>query len=135
MEVGAILDAAVGLGGLPIACLRISFADDRPRHFGLSHHTATALRIATREPVVVAVPHLPDAQARRLRDDLDAAGISSRHQLVEVEAPDVLDLLARRALHVVSMGRPAEADPALFQAAAAAGTLAADRIPPRGRDA
>ena len=39
MEVGPILDAAVALGGLPIACLRVSFADPRARHHGLSHHS------------------------------------------------------------------------------------------------
>ena len=37
-----------GLGGVPIACLRVSFADPRERHRGLSHHSATALTIATR---------------------------------------------------------------------------------------
>src|SRR5215831_19063098 len=39
IEAGPILDAATGLGGDPIACLRISFADERPRHQGVSHHT------------------------------------------------------------------------------------------------
>src|SRR6266545_4488454 len=43
MEVGPILDAAAALGGAPIACLRVSFADTRARHAGLSHHTRTAL--------------------------------------------------------------------------------------------
>ena len=48
IEVGPVLDAATGLGGVPIACLRVSFADPRERHRGLSHHSATALTIATR---------------------------------------------------------------------------------------
>jgi hypothetical protein len=39
-----------------------------------------------------------------------------------------LALFARHGLRIASMGRPAEDDPALFQAAAAAGALAADRI-------
>ncbi len=43
MEVGPILDAAAALEGDAIACLRVSFADPRERHFGLSHHSATAL--------------------------------------------------------------------------------------------
>ena len=43
IEVGSVLDAAIGLGGVPIACLRVSFADPRERHRGLSHHSATAL--------------------------------------------------------------------------------------------
>jgi hypothetical protein len=129
MEVGAILDAAHALGGVPVACLRVSFADERPRHFGLSHHTATALRLATHERVLVAVPKLADpGQSSRLRADLDAAGIASRHELVEVDAPDALALLDRHSLPVQSMGRAAADDPALFQAAAAAGALAASRV-------
>jgi hypothetical protein len=128
MEVGPILDAAHALGGVAIACLRVSFADGRDRHVGLSHHSATALRLATRERALVAVPELPADQAVRLRDDLVAAGIDRRHHLVDVAAPDALELFARFGLAIASMGRPAAADPALFQAAAAAGTLAAERV-------
>ncbi len=128
MEVGPILDAAHALGGVAIACLRVSFADGRDRHVGLSHHSATALRLATRERVLVAVPELPREQAVRLRDDLVAAGIDRRHDLLDVAAPEVLELFERFGLAITSMGRPAAADPALFQAAAAAGTLAAERV-------
>jgi hypothetical protein len=126
MEVGSILDATRALLGVPIACLRVSFADKRPRHRGLSHHTATALGLATRERVLIAVPRLTDADnAARLAADLRAAGIEERHEIVEVEAPDAIALLSRVGLSVQSMGRPAADDPALFQAAAAAGALAA----------
>ena len=128
MEVGPILDAAHALGGVAIACLRVSFADGRDRHVGLSHHSATALRLAAREPVLVAVPELPPDEATRLRNDLVAAGIDRRHELVDVAAPDALDLFGHFGLEITSMGRPAAADPALFQAAAAAGVLAAERI-------
>jgi hypothetical protein len=131
MEVGAILDAAAALGGTPIACLRVSFADPRERHAGLSHHSRTALRLACRERVEVAVPRLDDDQAARLRADLSAAGIDTRHTLVDVEAPDVLALFERAGLDVVSMNRPASEDPALFLAGAAAGALAAARVPAR----
>ena len=129
MEVGEILDAAHALGGVPVACLRVSFADTRPRHYGLSHHSATALRLATRESVLVAVPALTDPeQSKQLHADLDAAGITRRHELVDVDAPDVLELLAQHELRVDSMGRPAADDAALFQAAAAAGALAASHV-------
>lgn len=134
MEVGPILDAAAALGGVPIACLRVSFADPRARHLGLSHHSATALRLSCREPVEVAVPVLAgrdglgDAEDRRLRADLAAAGVDRRHELVDVEPPDVLALIERAGLEVVSMGRPAAADPALFLAGAAAGARAAAHL-------
>jgi hypothetical protein len=130
MEVGPILDAAVALGGQAIACLRVSFADPRARHLGLSHHTQTALGLACRERVTVAVPRLGGDDGARLRSDLASSGVARRHDLVEVTPPDVLELLARRGIEVVSMGRPAADDPALFLAAAAAGTLAAERARP-----
>ncbi len=128
MEVGPILDAAAALEGIPIACLRVSFADPRSRHAGLSHHSRTALRLACRERVSVAVPHLEEAEDEALRRGLADAGLDRRHDLVEVEPPDVLGLFERAGLDVVSMGRPAVADPALFLAGAAAGALAAARL-------
>jgi hypothetical protein len=129
MEVGTILDAAYALGGVPIACLRVSFADPRERHHGLSHHTSTALRLATRERVMVAAPVLSDpAEQARLTADLATSGIDQRHDVVAVDAPDVLALMARHGLEIQSMGRPAADDPALFQAAAAAGALAASYV-------
>ena len=131
MEVGAILDAAAALGGAPIACLRVSFADPRDRHAGLSHHSRTALKLACRERVEVAVPRLDEEQEARLRADIRDAGVDARHTLVDVDAPDVLALFERAGLDVVSMGRPASADPALFLAGAAAGALAAARLPVR----
>ena len=48
IEVGPVLDAAAGLRGIPIACLRVSFADrSRIAHRGVSHHSLTALSVAT----------------------------------------------------------------------------------------
>jgi hypothetical protein len=127
IEIGPVLDAAVGLGGRPVACLRVSFADPRPRHRGVSHHTLTALRVACRSRVTVALPLLGGAEEEAIRADLAEAGIPARHDVIEVTPPDVLAELGPEGLAVVSMGRPAAADPALFLAAAAAGALAAQR--------
>jgi hypothetical protein len=125
IEVGPVLDAASALGGRPIACLRASFADPRPRHRGVSHHTLTTLRLACRDRATVVVPAIGGDAETRLRDDLGGAGITDRHDVVAVDVPDVLDLLGPGGLDVVSMGRPVAADPVLFQCAAAAGALAA----------
>ncbi len=131
MEVGPILDAAGALGGVPIAAIRASFADPRERHVGVSHHTVTALRLACRDRARVVLPAVGGEQQRRLRADLDASGVSDRHDVVEVEPPDVLGLFDRHGLRIASMGRPAADDPVLFEAAAAAGTYASTQRPER----
>jgi hypothetical protein len=126
IEIGPALDAATAVGGQPLACLRASFADPRPRHQGLSHHSATALRLACRSRVTVPLPLVGGEEEARLRADLAAAGLDARHEIVGVEPPDVVALFAAHGLSVQSMGRPAAADPVLFACAAAAGALAAD---------
>jgi hypothetical protein len=129
IEVGPVLDAVTGLGGRPIAVLRASFADPRPRHRGISHHTVTTLTVATRSRVTVPLPCVGGVEEARLRDDLRTAGLDARHEIVGVAPLGAVELLDAHGLHVVSMGRPAADDPVLFEAAAAAGTLAAHSVP------
>ena len=128
IEVGPALDATTALGGRPIAALRVSFADPRPRHRGVSHHSITALSVATHTRVRVAVPCIGGEEEQTIRADLAAAGIDTRHETVDVAPVGIAALLEARGLHVESMGRPARADPALFEAAAAAGVLAAQAV-------
>lgn len=124
IEQGQVLDATTALGGTAIAALRISFADKRTRHLGVSHHTLTTLRIAARETCRIAVPVLPEAHAEQVTEQLAAADLS-RHELVEVDGGPGLRLLAERKLRPSSMGRSADEVPELFVAASAAGALAA----------
>ncbi|MGQ0824382.1 MAG: DUF3866 family protein [Actinomycetota bacterium] len=125
IEVGPILDAAAALHGTPIACLRVSFADPRPRHFGVSHHTLTALGVAARSRALVPVPAIGGDEQARLRTQLRDGGIDARHDVIEVAPVGIITRLEELGLDVVSMGRPAAADPALFEAAAVAGITAA----------
>lgn len=129
IEQGQVLDAVTALGGTAIAALRISFADKRTRHLGVSHHTLTTLRIAARETCRVAVPVLPEAHAKQVTDQLAAADLG-RHDLVEVDGGPGLRLLAERKLRPSSMGRSADEVPELFVAASAAGALAATFVTP-----
>lgn len=128
IEVGQALDAADALGGIPIACLRASFADHRERHQGVSHHTRTTLRLACRAGTLVALPAVGGDDEARLRADLADSGLFDRHEVMSVDPGDILGLLASHGLAITSMGRTAEEDPILFQCAAAAGRLAAGRL-------
>ncbi len=79
--------------------------------------------------MLVPVPCVGGAEEARLRADLGLAGIDQRHDIVDVDPPDVLALFAAHDLRIVSMGRPAADDPVMFLAAAAAGTVAAAAHP------
>jgi hypothetical protein len=124
-QVAEAVNATAALNGRPVACLRMSTADPRERHLGVSHHTLTALGRLALARARVAVPLLEDrALAATVAEQLDAAGVRARHDLVEVEAPEAAKLLASWGLRVRTMGRGPDEDPVFFAAAAAAGTLA-----------
>jgi hypothetical protein len=118
------LNAAAVLDGVPIAPLRLSFADARKRHQGVSHHTLVALGTACLAEAVIPLPDdLPPEQATLIERQLKDAGICDRHGIVNVPvAPKAIDL---RGLRVTTMGRGQEDDPAFFSASFAAGILAA----------
>lgn len=128
LEAAVVLDAAVALGGFPVAALRASFADRRQRHRGVSHHSRTALGVACRSRVAVAVPAVGGPEEERIRADLAKSGVAERHDLVTVDPGDPLARFARYGLEVSSMSRPAPTDPVLHACAAAAGILAADAL-------
>jgi hypothetical protein len=125
MEQGQVLDAATALGGRSIACLRVSFLEERERHRGLSHHTITALTIGARAPTTVVVPKLPPSQARALADELRDSGICDRHTTVVERGDAAIELLQERSIPVTSMGRTLDEVPELWLAAGAAGRAAA----------
>jgi len=114
LEVAAVVDAAARLGGQPVVAVRYSDADQRERHHGVSQHTLAALWVAER-PALVALP--------RGGEWPDAA--DQRHHFVEVDVPDMGEVLAGLGLEVTTMGRGPKADPGFFQHAGAAGMAAA----------
>ena len=119
------LNAAGIVGGRPIAALRLSFADPRRRHQGISHHSITALAGVAIVPTHVAVPVLEDERRRSgIWETLKSVGLEQRHQLVEATGQPALDLLARQGVEVESMGRGVHEDREFFLAGGAAGVLA-----------
>jgi hypothetical protein len=116
---GTAMNAAAALGGRPIAVLRLSFADQRPRHRGVSHHSLTALTGVALARVVVAVPRLLPEQAAVVDRALDEARVWERHSRVDAPGlrPDM------RGMQVTTMGREEADDPAFFASAWAAGEV------------
>jgi uncharacterized protein DUF3866 len=124
---GEAINAASVVGGRPVATLRVSFADLRDRHRGVSHHSLTALTRIALAQAAVAVPLLDAAAQAIVDEDLAGAGVWDRH--VRADAP--CDLPDCRGVSSRSMGRGPEDDPAFFLAAAAAGAVAAGMLEQR----
>jgi uncharacterized spore protein YtfJ len=124
LEQGEIVNAVAILGGRAVAVPRLSFADPRPRHFGLSHHTRTALGRVALLPALVPIPELPLPWKALVWRQLRESGITERHRLVEVDGRSALDLLDDLGMELRSMGRAREEDEAFFAAGGAAGILA-----------
>lgn len=127
---GEAVNAAATLGGRPVAALRISGADPRPRHQGISHHSLTAYGRVALSPADVVLPDLsarPDlaALATLVESQLPAL---ARHRIVRVGAetlPGLMAALRGSPVRLSTMGRGLDDDPAAFLAAAAAGAHAA----------
>ncbi|MGQ0846093.1 MAG: DUF3866 family protein, partial [Sporichthyaceae bacterium] len=133
---GEAVNAAGVLGGRPIASLRVSQADPRERHRGLSHHSRTAYGRVALAPARLPVPRVDDEFWAAVWDD--AATLCPPHERVDVDVAGLAETWRGAPVGLSSMGRGVAEDPAYFLAAAVAGRLAArlleeSRAPVRGR--
>ncbi len=138
---GEAVNAVATLGGRPVGALRISGADQRSRHRGISHHSLTAYGRVALRPADLALPYLAGASTLRGIEGLDAvAGLAAEveqvaetaltgdppgHRLVGVTLDGLDQALLRSPVPMSTMGRGLHQDPAYFLASAAAGRLAA----------
>lgn len=118
---GEAVNAAATLNGRPVGALRISAADPRARHRGVSHHSLTAYGRVALAAADIVVPVLPGDFGREVT--AQAATLAARHTLVAVDvaAAGLAGALATSPVALSSMGRGPDDDPACFLASAAAG--------------
>jgi hypothetical protein len=128
LEQGELVNAVNVLGGRPVAIPRLSFADPRERHRGVSHHTRTALGRVAMAPCVVPLPQMEPGREAYVRRQLVESGVALKHQVISVDAFVTLEALKEYGLSVTTMGRGPEQDPEFFLAAGAAGIYAVSLI-------
>ncbi len=120
---GEAVNAAAALDGRPVASLRVSFADPRERHQGVSHHSLTAYGQVALAGADVVVPALQEPQAARVASDV--APLAARHRLITVPVDGLEEALRASPVALSTMGRSLDEDLEYFLAAAAAGAHAA----------
>lgn len=124
VEVGELINAVSILAGKPIAIPRISFADKRERHRGISHHTVMSLRAIALRQALVPLPRLGDVAEKAVLDhQLAHAGWQHKHEVQWVEPPSIAQIqqsIAAYPLRITTMGRTVETDPVFFKAVCSA---------------
>jgi len=123
---GEAINAAASLGGAAIACLRMSQADQRERHLGISHHSLTALARIALAPATIAIPHLDEncPVSETVEHEINELPNQVGHVAIQLDEP-FYDPEALMGVKVKTMGRDYDQDPIFFEAAAAAGAVAA----------
>ena len=125
IEQSWVIDVVSHLKGFPITVPRISEADPRERHLGISHHTLTILEFAN-HPSSLAISSNTSQNLRlRMIEQLSKRNLLDKHWIWTTDDPPVQQLFQEAQMNVKSMGRGAAEDPAFFQATVSAGHLAA----------
>ncbi len=76
------VNAAAALGANPVAVARISFADKRERHYGVSHHFATAMGKLALAKATIFIPNTMDQdQMELVGKQLEESGIIRKHDV------------------------------------------------------
>jgi len=128
IEQGEIVNAVNVLGGSAIAIARVSFADPRPRHQGLSHHTITALGRVALTKCTLALPMIDQMRLLAIQEQIAHTPISYKHKVRVFDGTPGIIELQEKGFKLSSMGRGYAEDEEFFLSAAAAGAAAADLL-------
>lgn len=128
IEQGYIIDAVNTLGGKPVFIPRISFADPRPRHSGISHHSLTVLREIAQTQATVIIPQLEAQKDRCIQEQIKTHQLHEKHKIITVSAQkEVLNNIRHFKVNLTTMGRTLEQDKEFFLTAGSAGYHIAHR--------
>ncbi len=128
IDQGIAVNAAVSLGGVVILTPRISFADSRRRHRGLSDHTYTILASVVRAPLWLPIPRLPIEQLSQIYSLLESINLGESIEPIVIDAEQSLEELETIRPYALTMGRGIDEDRAFFLTASAAGILAVQLV-------
>lgn len=118
IDQGMIVDAVEKLGGNSYIIPRISFADLRPRHRGISHHTITILsEITNKSTNVVINTNYDENKLEIIKEQIKDNSIDSKHRIIFNDYEYAKRDLDEFNQKVKSMGRGFEEDSEFFIAA------------------
>lgn len=127
IEQGHIIDAVAKLGGNAVAIPRISFADMRERHRGISHHSITVFSEIANEKADIVFTVYGGEKEETIRKQIEKSGIDKKHNIVFMENSNAEDDIGHYGLKVKSMGRGYAEDKEFFDSASTAAYYITER--------
>jgi hypothetical protein len=124
IEQSWVIDVVSKLQGIAIVAPRISSADMRRRHLGISHHTLTILKLANNPALVGLSKLIPASLMESIDNQLRGNQLLKMHQWYRMNDPPAEALFQEHQIRIKTMGRDIQADPWFFQSTVTAGALA-----------
>lgn len=122
IEQGPIIDAINTLGGTSFFIPRISFADKRKRHQGISHHSITILKDIIKTSTNIVLPKIEDEKLLYIRKQIENAKIDKKHSIFyEKNLDKIIDNISSFDFKVSTMGRGLDEEREFFQTVGAVG--------------
>ncbi len=129
IEQGPIIDAVNTLGGRPIFIPRISFADSRKRHCGISHHSVTVLKEIAKTQAEIVIPIMEQEKMDFIKKQILQNELDKKHKIIYVDKRDkILENLSRFDFKLSTMGRGINQELEFFMTAGAAGLYASSIV-------
>lgn len=127
IQLAEVIHAVSALGGFPLLIPRISFADPRRRHHGISHHTTAILSRFALRPVVLSMPQVGNQYDTILEQQIVSLQRLDKHVIIRGMVADMNRISSMEREYgatFTTMGRSWQEDPVPFQTA----VLAADQL-------
>lgn len=116
LEIALYINLASRYGASCIYIPRISFADKRSRHYGISHHSITMMSEMLHEPVFVALPTAEKNKLRFMLRQIRSVKLPPSIKLSIQDGRAIEQAVNSSDLNTTSMGRGLKDDPYFFQA-------------------
>lgn len=122
IEQGHIIDAVNILDGTPFFIPRISFADKRRRHQGVSHHSITILKDIVQTSTNVVLPKMGEDKLQYISKQIENANIDEKHVIIyEKDVNKIIENISSFDFKVSTMGRGLDEEKEFFLTAGATG--------------
>ncbi|HBF39346.1 MAG TPA: DUF3866 domain-containing protein [Firmicutes bacterium] len=118
------IDLVFKLQGLAVVTPRISDADLRERHLGISHHSLTILQLSNHPAYLGLSKRIPEPLLNQIMDKLRSHQLIESHHWYLIDDPPVEEQFRQYQIQVKTMGRTISEDPWFFQSSVTTGFLA-----------